>query len=496
MLIAKNYIPEISSESVQKKLKSQPSVEESEAATTLTRSTDAEIMSEETTKQPDLIDTKVEICQKKLQSGTVDSPPEAKRYLTRQSIRMSLSANKTVSLSDQTTIDNSPNIRYYVKETDKTYHNQESALLVENSSELMEKLQTLVVLRLTLGDTAREALQQFRNRYKIYHFILENGCSAITRNCKNIDELIEITDEITRPNIRYCVEEIDKTYHNQESTLLVKNSSKLMRKVQTLVVLRSALHDNFREALQQLREEFQKYHFMYKIVCSAVMRSCKTMDKLIEVTDEITSSPDNSELGVTVKKLENRFMVLNINEANVNMVTGSELQNNAHNKEGKKHNSNNTEANNNNPINKIRGKARKFTLPPEYDPNDSRWTLKHRKKKIGLVELVPRTRIYVDADQLSRCKIMSKDSKTLARMLLLEIFTENALNICSLTGKKANAFDVEGTGVRPGLNLRAIAALLKYVEKHALEKNWVQYDPQMITNTLRNKIQEIRGKFE
>ncbi|AAW29983.1 hypothetical protein [Bracoviriform demolitoris] len=144
---------------------------------------------------------------------------------------------------------------------------------------------------------------------------------------------------------------------------------------------------------------------------------------------------------------------------------------------------------------KKRSQKRKFVLPPEYDENDSRWTLKHRQMAPGLVELMPHTNVYINAIKLSNCKRLSKDCKSLARLLLVEIFTKSALTICSLTGSRARAYDVEGATIRPGLDETARTVLLTYVEEYGREKGWITLDTQSIQNSIRNKMQEFRFKY-
>ncbi|AEE09554.1 conserved hypothetical protein [Cotesia vestalis bracovirus] len=143
-----------------------------------------------------------------------------------------------------------------------------------------------------------------------------------------------------------------------------------------------------------------------------------------------------------------------------------------------------------------RGNIRSFVLPPEYDPHDTRWTLKHREDdpELNLVELVPGSKVYINSIKLAHCIRSSRDSKALARKLLEEIFTQSALSVCSLTGVRANAFDISGTNVRPGLDVNARIAILTFVEKQTLKKKWGAFDSQSVTNTLRSKIQDIRAK--
>nr|AOH69120.1 hypothetical protein A6F54_47 [Microplitis mediator bracovirus] len=144
---------------------------------------------------------------------------------------------------------------------------------------------------------------------------------------------------------------------------------------------------------------------------------------------------------------------------------------------------------------KKRTQKRKFVLPPEYDKNDSRWTLKHRRLVPGVVELMPHTNVYINFVALSNCKRLAKDCKSLARMLLVEIFTKSALAVCSLTGSRARAYDIVGATIRPGLDENARTVLLTYVEEYGREKSWITLDTQSIQNSIRNKMQEFRFKF-
>ncbi|XP_022828835.1 uncharacterized protein DDB_G0286447-like [Spodoptera litura] len=311
----------------------------------------------------------------------------------------------------------------------------------------------------------------------------------------NNNNTVSLPNETTKkdlPSTSHCVENSDKTNNNQENEQSANNNSELMRKWQIITAFRTMFGDNFKEMLEQLHSKFEHNQLVLEKMQLAFKENCRIIKTFIELTDEAMNALSNSDLDSAVKELENSMMEVNINKNNSDKPTESKVQNDTR-KEEKKHSIDNTEAKKNNPLNKIRGQSRKFTLPPEYDPNDSRWTLKHREMKSGLVELLPYSRIYIDAIQLSHCKITSKNSKTLARTLLLQIFTENALSVCSPTGKKANAFESEGTSVRPGLDQHARTVLLNYIKKHAAEQNWVEVDSQLISNTIRNKMQEIRG---
>ncbi|XP_047521870.1 uncharacterized protein LOC125060817 isoform X3 [Pieris napi] len=146
--------------------------------------------------------------------------------------------------------------------------------------------------------------------------------------------------------------------------------------------------------------------------------------------------------------------------------------------------------------NKVRGHIRTFVLPPEYDPHDTRWTLKYRENdpKLNLVELVPGSNVFINSLKLAHCKLVAKESKELARMLFVEIYSRSALSVCSLTGVRANAFDISGTNVRPGLDKQARITILTFVERHALEKKWGEFNWDSVTNSIRSKLQDIRAK--
>ena len=134
----------------------------------------------------------------------------------------------------------------------------------------------------------------------------------------------------------------------------------------------------------------------------------------------------------------------------------------------------------------------KFVPPPEYDENDSRWTLKHRELAPGLVELIPHSRVYIDAAKLRDCKRIAKDCKSLTGLLYFQIFTKTALAVCSLTNNKTY---VSKNVVRPGLDKDARRAILTFVEGYRREKGWIRQDFQTITTSVRNKMVYMRKEY-
>ncbi|XP_061727443.1 uncharacterized protein LOC133532689 [Cydia pomonella] len=136
-----------------------------------------------------------------------------------------------------------------------------------------------------------------------------------------------------------------------------------------------------------------------------------------------------------------------------------------------------------------------FVLPPEYDPNDSRWTLKHRKNGPGLIELIPQSRIYVNEKRFKKVIESSNDCRALARLLLTEVFSKNALSVCSMTGGQARAFKPLENDVRPGLDKHARLVLLAFIEEYGNKRKWNTADTMGIISSIRTKIQEMRAKF-
>ncbi|CAG9790043.1 unnamed protein product [Diatraea saccharalis] len=136
-----------------------------------------------------------------------------------------------------------------------------------------------------------------------------------------------------------------------------------------------------------------------------------------------------------------------------------------------------------------------WVLPPEYDPNNPKWTRKYQKKAPGLVELIPRTNVYVNKKELANCKRESKDCRTLARLLLTEVFSADALGVCSLTGSKAKAFTSMNLEVRPGLDEDARMVLLTFVERYGAKRGWRTDDTSAIISSIRTKILEMRAKY-
>ncbi|KAJ0176976.1 hypothetical protein K1T71_006985 [Dendrolimus kikuchii] len=136
-------------------------------------------------------------------------------------------------------------------------------------------------------------------------------------------------------------------------------------------------------------------------------------------------------------------------------------------------------------LNNKQNSNRSLDFPPEYDSNDTRWTLKHRKFVVGIVELVPRSSVYISVTEYARCIRKANNCTSLAQMLLTSIFSDRALRVCSLFG--------ENTGTK--LDEHTKEVILKFVAVYGIENDWPTYSSHTMTDILNNKIQDIRSKL-
>ncbi|XP_045483978.1 uncharacterized protein LOC111000265 isoform X3 [Pieris rapae] len=136
----------------------------------------------------------------------------------------------------------------------------------------------------------------------------------------------------------------------------------------------------------------------------------------------------------------------------------------------------------------------RFVLPPEYDADDTRWTLKYRTNLPGLVELMPQSGVYVSSGDLNHCKHVSKDCKSLAVTLLPEVFSRNALSVCLSMTETRQAYNNKCLLCRPELDKHACSILLNFVCEHGIRRGW-NTDLEPILRILHCKTQEIRFKY-
>lgn len=169
----------------------------------------------------------------------------------------------------------------------------------------------------------------------------------------------------------------------------------------------------------------------------------------------------------------------------------TEQTNNHTNYDNNNHSNNDSDDDNNEEQQKKRANSR-LNLPPEYNPTDSRWTLKYQTLSRGLMELVPESRVYIKILDLGRCLRKAKGCKQLARLLLQDIFSYNALRVCSLTGSKPKASKYNDQDTRPGLDANARKVLVAYVRDYGRRKGWYVPHPDIIIGSIRGVLQRSR----
>ncbi|CAG5092540.1 Similar to B1: Putative BEN domain-containing protein B1 (Microplitis demolitor bracovirus (isolate Webb)), partial [Cotesia congregata] len=105
----------------------------------------------------------------------------------------------------------------------------------------------------------------------------------------------------------------------------------------------------------------------------------------------------------------------------------------------------------------IREQRGTFSLPAEYNPNNTKWTLKYREKA--------RTRRAHASNWYLRQK-------------------ERATTLYTRIKR------------RPGLDENARMVLLSFVEEHGKKRSWSTSNTSAVMSTIRTKIKDIRDKHE
>lgn len=91
----------------------------------------------------------------------------------------------------------------------------------------------------------------------------------------------------------------------------------------------------------------------------------------------------------------------------------------------------------------------------------TQWQFKYKHDDIGVQELMEKTGVFVNSAILSSIKRVATGQKVFARALLDAVFTQEALNKCSLTGSLAKGIGKDKSeATRPGLDANAVAVIL------------------------------------
>ncbi|CAH0714961.1 unnamed protein product, partial [Brenthis ino] len=248
------------------------------------------------------------------------------------------------------------------------------------------------------------------------------------------------------------------------------------------VVLEQEMLDNFATLFTQMGSTLRYTTDMYNTLRSSILDTAQTYKKLLGAVEQFNSmqnSISNKSFSINLKPEVRRFPKKRHTE--VTASTSSSTQDQHSNDDANK------------PPKKKRNSWR-FVLPSEYDPRDTRWTLKYRNNLPGLVELIPQSGVYVSYGDLKYCQHVSKDCKSLALRLLPAVFNRKALSVCLSITERAQASDNVRSNARPELDDHACTVLLNFVLGHGLQRGW-STDLQPILSTLHSKIKKIRLKY-
>ncbi|CAG9568011.1 unnamed protein product [Danaus chrysippus] len=248
------------------------------------------------------------------------------------------------------------------------------------------------------------------------------------------------------------------------------------------LVLEQQMLDNFTTLFTQMLSTFRFTTNLYNTLRELIHETTRTYIKLLLAVKEFNSM-QNSATNSSSSRNRREDVSQYPEERHNNISTPSSSSNT------KRHSK---EVANNAP--KKKRKLFRFVLPPEYDPHDTRWTLKYQNNLPGLIEITPQSGVYVSYGDLKYCQHVSKDCKSLARRLLQVIFNRNALSVCLSMSELAQASDNVRSNTRPELDDHAFTVLLIFVIEHGLQHGW-NTDLQPILNTLHSKIKEIRFKY-
>ncbi|CAG17486.1 unnamed protein product [Bracoviriform congregatae] len=284
---------------------------------------------------------------------------------------------------------------------------------------------------------------------------------------------VERTNNFYGPGISSGSSSADRPIAAQNSTIHQTHSK---------VILEQQMLDNFATLLTQMGSTLRYTTDMYNTLRSSILDTAQTYKKLLGAVEEFNSVQKlASNSSSSSNRTEEVSQLSEERHIEVAASTSSSTQN-----QHSRGDANRTP--------KIKYNSWRLVLPPEYDPRDTRWTLKYRTNLPGLVELTPQSGVYVSYGDLKYCQQVSKDCQSLAKRLLSAVFNRKALSVCFSMTEKAQAPDNVVSNIRPELDDNACTVLLNFVLEHGLQRGW-NTDLQPILSTLHCKIQEIRFKY-
>ncbi|CAH2096406.1 unnamed protein product [Euphydryas editha] len=403
-----------------------------------------------------------------------------------------------------------PNIRISISTKPK---NNQQTLTLQVTKETLSPILTKVLnsVRQALSATDNQYLQneqQFQGNHSERALVNENHLSEIDNTLEtdewmkeetssahhraNLDSDTVIDHEVTSDHEMSADEapiEITNNFYGHEITSGSSSADRLIAaqnstndQTHSRVVLKQQMLDNFPTLFTQMGSTLCYTTDMYNTLRSLILDTAQTYKKLMGAVEEFNSAQNlvhNSSSSINRTEEVSQFH--EERHIEVTASTSSSTQNQHSHGDA-------------NRTPKTKHNSWRLVLPPEYDPRDTKWTLKYRTYLPGLVELMPQSGVYVCYGDHKYCQQVSKDCKSLAKRLLSAVFNRKALSVCLSMTERAQAPDNVGSNIRPELDDNACTVLLNFVVEHGLQRGW-NTDLQPILSTLHSKIQEIRFKY-
>ncbi|CAG9792504.1 unnamed protein product [Diatraea saccharalis] len=259
-----------------------------------------------------------------------------------------------------------------------------------------------------------------------------------------------------------------------------QDSASSNKQLHARIVLEQQMLDQFSTIMTQVGSNLYYTCEMYKNLQSSILETADTYKKLLNLAERFNALETVKGAASFSSTVAPKLLSLKEEKKSRAPKRASSINHNPHSSRIDEE-----------LLNKKRTMQWKVVLPAEYDPNDTEWTLKCKKIVPGLKELLPEKGIYVNCAKLMHAERVSGDCKTLASLVLEEVFSKIALTVCSTWYE--NNFPNECWIERPPLDLAAWYILFNYVLRFGRQHGW-KIDTEEIIKAMDNKIYEIRIK--
>ena len=423
--------------------------------------------------------------QKQLQPTQQDSPKQLQRPKIRIGITMKAKNNQQTPLQRVTKKKLSPiltkvinSVRQALSTTHDTYlRNNQQRQAGPNGSVLVDRTHQNV-----MGNACQPDECMLDKTLSPYHVVASDS-DAVTDQ-EDISDNEMSTDESpveTKKNVHITTN--DSSCGSADKPTVAQNFTPKNQQMNPKFILEQQMLDNFATVFMQMGSTLRHTTDMYNNLRSLILDTAQTYKKLLGAVEQFNTAGNAATIASPSSNL--RPESPRSSEAKHTKITASASSSNQdqHSNDGanimpeKKHN-----------------KLYRFVLPPEYDAYDTRWTLKYQTNLPGLVELMPQSGVYISSGDLLYCQQVSKDCNSLAALLLPQVFSRNALSVCSSMSEKAQAANNVGSSIRPDLDDHACSVLINFVLEHGLKRGW-NTDLQPILRTLHCQMEEIRFKY-